>query len=245
MLLIFLTFFNMYRIFVYGASNNVVLTASIWEILMNKIKLIIVLFIGIALFAGNECPAQTRISGSLSGTLGPDTYIVEGDVSVDQDSALTIMPGTVFQNDSGIVWEISGRLIAQGTETDSILWTWHTASANTRWRGIRFQSTASDSCVFDYCIVEHCYHNFMSFFGGGIYLQEGTLTIDHSRISECEGWPDGGGIYAWFSQLHVRNSIITDNSAPVEGNGGGIYFLDCDSSSVYNCIVARNAATSI
>ncbi len=188
--------------------------------------------------------AQTRISGPLGGTLGPGTYIVEGDIVVPADSVLRIMPGTEFQHIGPYVWEIFGRMNADGALGDSIMFIRQNPVNEHRWRGIRFYMGASDSSSLDYCVIDHCYHSYMSFMGGGLYVEGITLAVTNSRVSFCEGFPDGGGILAFNAFLTVDNCIIADNSALEMGNAGGICFWMCPGGSITNSIVARNRATS-
>ncbi len=195
-------------------------------------------------FSFSSLRAQTRISGPQSGTLGPGIYIVEGNISVPADSALWIMPGAEFQHIGGYVWEIYGGLNAEGAFDDSIKFIRQNLVNEHRWRGIRFLMGASDSSSLDYCVIEHCYHYFTSFFGGGIYVESVPVSITNCRVSNCEGWPEGGGIYVFNADVTIDNCIITDNSAPELGNGGGVYFDMCGSSTVNNCIITRNRATS-
>ena len=65
--------------------------------------------------------AQTEISGPQSGTLGPGTYLVTAEISVQSGNSLTILPGTTFLHNGNHRWIISGEFTAEGTEADSIV----------------------------------------------------------------------------------------------------------------------------
>ena len=181
--------------------------------------------------------SQEYISGSLSGTLGPGSYIVEGDCEVENGSSLTIVPGTTFLHNGHHTWRIYGQLIAEGVEGDSIMFTWQTPSSSTRWGGIRFNPTVVNDNSMNYCIVEHCY-NPSGIVGGGIYIMGNNLILANSRISDCEVVDDGGGIYAYYSTtLLVDNCLITNNFADI---GGGIYLNFSNGAQVNNCIITNN-----
>jgi len=58
--------------------------------------------------------------------------------------------------------------------------------------------------------------------GGGIYSWYGTVTLTNSTVSGNSA-RDGGGIYSWYGTLTLANSTVSGNSAPGNDNGGGIY----------------------
>ena len=102
--------------------------------------------------------AQQYISGSLSGNLGPGTYIVDGNCRVENGSMLTILPGTEFQHTGHYTWNIYGQLFAEGSETDSIKFTRQMPITSHRWGGIRFTPTVLQQSRMNYCVVEHVYN---------------------------------------------------------------------------------------
>ncbi|MFG2790435.1 hypothetical protein [Streptomyces sp. NPDC048419] len=75
--------------------------------------------------------------------------------------------------------------------------------------------------------------------GGGITVgAKGSLTLNTSRITRNAA-TKGGGIYSGGS-LVVKNSQITGNTTPAEGEGGGVY--DTGSLAVENSLITRNTA---
>lgn len=93
-----------------------------------------------------------QLSGPLSGSLGPGTYTVVGDISIPSSGSLTIQPGTTFLFDGSYGFDIYGKLYAIGTETDSIKFQrnlfYHT------WYGLDFHLSLSDSSRLEYCVIE-------------------------------------------------------------------------------------------
>ncbi|MBA4312106.1 MAG: hypothetical protein C0417_05710 [Chlorobiaceae bacterium] len=96
------------------------------------------------------------VSGNQSGTwtLSNSPYSVVGDVTVPAGLTLTIEPGVIVKLDSALSITINGVLIANGTETDSIIFT----TSNTiqdvgQWKQLRFTNNSLISNI-TYCIFE-------------------------------------------------------------------------------------------
>jgi hypothetical protein len=188
--------------------------------------------------------AQPQISGPQSGTLGPGTYLVVGDIQVNAGATLTIAPGTTFLHNGHWYWNISGRFFANGTETDSIKFTRQQALPEHRWGGLRF-AQGTPGGQLSYCAIDH----------GWFYTQPGTLkganlvtlgaplSVTHSTITFGDAYWGGAGIYAAnTSNLVIDQCSITDNLANAD-NGGGILLSNCQGVIISNCLIARNAST--
>ena len=117
-----------------------------------------------------------QLSGPLSGTLGPGTYDVVGNISVESGDSLTLMPGTTFQFDGAYSFSIYGTLLAEGTEGDSIIFTTDTLANPERWRGLRFYEATSSGSQLIYCIIEY---GLQSGNGGGVSLSESSPCFMH------------------------------------------------------------------
>jgi hypothetical protein len=187
-----------------------------------------------------------EISGPLSGTLGPGTYIVVGDIQVQHAATLDIVPGTTLLHNGAWSWNIYGQLNAEGTEADSIYFIRQNEVPGHRWRSIRFQSGASSASTINYCVIDNCNvpsGTPYSMKGGGIYANGVGITITNTRISNCDAYWDGGGIYANNANIVVENCLIVDNTAISGANGGGIYLSGCSGATINYNVIARNAAT--
>ena len=187
-----------------------------------------------------------NISGPQSGTLGPGTYIVVGDISVQAGQTLTIVPGTSFLHNGGWKWDIYGTLNAEGTEADSIYFIRQNPTAANRWKSIRFQSGASSASTLDYCVIDNCNipsGSPYSMNGGGIYTNGVAITVTNTRISNCDAYWNGGGIYANNANITVENCLIVDNTATSGANGGGIYLNNSDGAFIAYNEITRNSAT--
>ncbi len=110
-------------------------------------KKIILPVTGIMMLAGGgPINAQTIIKpGSVSGTWTKkeSPYLIKGDVQVPAGKTLTIKAGVVVKFDGPYMMNVQGSLIAEGIETDSIVFTVaDTTGIKTKarygWGGIRF-----------------------------------------------------------------------------------------------------------
>jgi hypothetical protein len=81
--------------------------------------------------------------------------------------------------------------------------------------------------------------------GGGIYIDNGKLTVSNCTLSGNSTQRGGGGIYSNAGTLTVSNCTLWGNSAlgsGTAGYGGGALYLENTTTTVSNCTVANNAA---
>ncbi len=87
--------------------------------------------------------------------------------------------------------------------------------------------------------VNNCY-------GGGVYLENGEVTISNATIDDCYSEDDGGAIYSERGTITLNNVVFTGNKA--HEDGGAIYTaLDTEKEKsttlhAYDCIFANNHA---
>ncbi|MFH2095884.1 MAG: choice-of-anchor Q domain-containing protein [Bacteroidota bacterium] len=135
-------------------------------------------------------PAQTPVSGTLSGFLpaSGSPYLVEGDIIIDDNTTLTIEPGTTFDFQGFYSIIVNGCLLAVGTLTDTILFT-YTGVPDTcsngllSWDGIKFPQTGSNN---DSSILEYCH--FTNIKDGYLYGKKELILVDRFdklRVSHC------------------------------------------------------------
>ncbi|NQS98564.1 MAG: right-handed parallel beta-helix repeat-containing protein [candidate division Zixibacteria bacterium] len=184
--------------------------------------------------------SSAQLSGPLSGTIGPGTYTVIGDILVQNGDSLTIEPGTIFLFEGNYEFDINGYLFAVGIETDSIKFM--PSDSDSTWGGIDFNDSAHDSSKLDYCFISSGSALGMDpIFGGGIYISATNPTISNCTIAGNSAYI-GGGIFCGSCSPTISNCSITENSAVAEGGG-----IDCWSSSptILNCIISGNSAGSL
>ena len=190
-----------------------------------------------------------QLSGALSGTLGPGTYHIVGNISINSGDTLVLAPGTTFHFDGTYKFDINGTLIAEGTESDLIIFTTDTGTNPARWRGLRFHSSATVSMLV-YCLIENSYAP-AYYYGGGVYCEQGTspsftsCTICNNTADDAgDYFGNGGGVYCgqWASP-DFEKCIIINNTGDDNG-GGGVCCWTQSSPTFTNCVIADNSAGS-
>jgi hypothetical protein len=213
---------------------------------MHWMKSVVVLIILMTLAVSTTVIAQPQISGPQSGNLGPGTYLVVGDITVNTGQTLTIAPGTTFLQNGYRLWRIYGTLHAVGTTTDSIKWLRQQAIPEHRWAGIRFQQGAPTGNIMSYCVVEWGYTPTTApatDIGGCIYSNGVPITVTNSRVSWGDAWWGGGGIAASNANgVTLTNNLICDNKDN-SWKGGGILLEGCTDANVSYNVICRNQST--
>jgi hypothetical protein len=182
-----------------------------------------------------------NISGSLSGTLGPGTYNVVGNCTVNAGNSLTIQPGTTFLFAGHYSLKVYGTLMAQGTEADSIVFMRQSPSYTYEWSGIRFMNGSSPNSILSYCYMEYAkYHMYPDYNGGAVYIEEDGVTVEHCYLKDNYA-SAGGGMYINGASATISDCIFYGNEA---GNGGGIYIYNSQNVRVSNSIFAKCKSTS-
>jgi hypothetical protein len=189
--------------------------------------------------------AQPQISGPQSGTLGPGTYLVVGNIQVPAGDSLFILPGTTFLHNGYWTWNIYGTLRAFGEGPDSIKWLRQNPVPEHRWGGLRFRSLTTASNL-SYCVVEYGFTPTTApstDMGGCIFSEGSPLTVMHSRISFGKAWWGGGGICGHnVNALNISYNLICDNADDL-WKGGGILLDGCTNVTISHNVIARNYST--
>lgn len=178
------------------------------------------------------------VSGNVNGNWTADTIIVEGNLVIQPGELLVISPGTLVQFQSYYSIDVQGRILAQGAEGDSILFTIRDTSnfyaqnqGRGGWSGIRFRQTSSseDSSVFSYCRIEFgkATEDSANCFGGAIFAHQwDKLRIDNCLFYHNYSFYSGGAIYLSTSDAIIEKCIFIENysgnTGTVYGYGGGI-----------------------
>ena len=196
--------------------------------------LLITILLGLQLIHG-----QTEISGPQSGALVSGVYIVTGNISVQNGSALTIEPGAEFKHKNETKWDIYGELNAEGTADQKIKFIPEVPGGSVTWRGITFHIGASDASAIDYCVFEYAQGNE---WGGAIHIDLVDMTIKNSefRYGKCIYYAPG--IFAKNANILVDHCLFEDNETGVDGynGGGGMLLVDCLGAIVQYSIFRNN-----
>ncbi len=173
----------------------------------------------------------THVSGHITeDTNWQETIKVDGDIYIDDGNTLTLEPGTTVEFLGHYFIDVQGRLLAQGTETDSITFTvadttGYYDKTHTGWNGIIFDNTpaTNDTSKISYCLLEYGKRTK----GGAVYsYYTRKLIFSHNsfRYNYSSGTArecGGGAIHLKYSFIQVRNNIFTHNEA--ESSGGAIF----------------------
>jgi predicted outer membrane repeat protein len=220
---------------------------------MKTLRLFLFSFITLTIISN----AQTVIPpGDVSGTwaLGGSPYEIQGEITIPDGLTLTIEPGVLVEFQGHYKLNVQGRLLAVGTETDTITFTINNTTGfhdpnipNGGWAGIRFINVFSmiDSSNITYCKIEYgkAIGSWPDNSGGAICVDGfDKLTIANCLITNnvAGGFdgPTGGGIALWNSNPMIKDNTISNNSAQF---GGGIQFYE-SSPQIVNNIIVNNSA---
>ena len=133
-------------------------------------------------------------------------WVVEGTVGVASGVTLTIDPGVVVKMaSSGVNIEISGRLLAVGTQVSPITFTSAQAGpAAGNWNKIRFVTGTNPASQLAYATVSY-----------GGYSNDGAIKVsrcpsfDHVTVSTTSG----RGVYVTGGSVSLTNSTITQGTS--------------------------------
>lgn len=209
---------------------------------------------------------QTSVPpGVVSGTwtLSGSPYLVEGELDIPNQQTLLIEPGVRVEFQGHYKFNVNGRLVAEGTLTDTIVFTITDTAGFSNpdttlggWRGIRFNytPTTNDSSKFMYCKFEYGKSSgdeWADRQGGAIFIN----SVSKIKISNClfinnraggsgsGGGFQGGALYANVCDLKVENCTFMDNLAISQWGAGGAIAYSCDTTytgNIYQVILKNN-----
>lgn len=142
---------------------------------------------------------------------------------VPSGQTLVIESGVTVSFQGHYKFLIQGRLLAEGSETDSIYFT--AANPGTGWYGMKFDgiTSSNDTSKISYCVFELGRANGFDndAFGGALFMNSvSKLIVRKSRFSN--NWAlDGGAIATKNSIAIIEGCIVADNVSAF--SGGGIY----------------------
>jgi hypothetical protein len=117
---------------------------------------------------------------------------------INESVTVIIAPGVSIRFNPGYFLQVSGTLIAEGTEEQPVTFTSNQETPEAGdWKGIIFDSASTDS-VMRYCVVEY---------GDGIEISSTSPLIENCTTRNSADY----GISATSSDLTIRTSIITKN----------------------------------
>jgi hypothetical protein len=196
--------------------------------------------------------AQTNISaGNVSGswTLANSPYHINGEITIPNDSTLTVEPGVEVVFAGHYKFNIQGRLLAVGTPQDTIRFT--AENMETGWHGIRFMDTPSsnDTSKMFYCSFKYGMANTGSGYdkcGGAMMIKAfDKVLVSHclfdSNMQSGEGFTPiieaGPAIYVYHASPRITNSTFSHHTG---SKGGAILCLASPKAIISNNVVTKN-----
>jgi len=164
------------------------------------------------------------VSGVWIANFSP--YIIDGDIQIQQGDSLLIESGVQVLFSGHYECNIYGRLLAMGTETDSIIFT--AQDTTTGWHGLRFYNTdtnGQDSSIILCCKLEYGKATGGGYdrYGGAVYCENSSPDLNNVTICKNTAYY-GGGISCDNSSPQLMGVTLYGNSAHL--GGGGIYLID-------------------
>ncbi len=230
---------------------------------------------------------QGHITEDTSWSPANNPYIVVDNIFVDANITLTILPGTVVKFNTSTYpigdyeygdgyteakfMKVSGKLIAEGTAQDSIIFTKNCEETDRRWGVIIFDYLSEDDSILKHCKIEYSYY-IRLMFGGSWYWGGVSLSNAQVTISNCSFKNFKYGIHGFYDSEPIiycnyftsdENNISPGIGIYIEENIGvmpyifynqftncsGIYFYEVNISSItsiaYNTFSNCNFGISI
>ncbi len=190
-----------------------------------------------------------------------DTLYITGDMNIASRDSLVIPAGTMVIFTGHYSINVQGKIIADGTPTDSIIFTVVDTLGFSNiyigaggWNGIRFEDTPAenDSSLFSYCRFEYgkATGDSANCYGGAIRLvRYHDVHITNSTFVNNYAFMRGGAIHAFKSDLTVEYSLFVQNYAgndqpEIYGYGGGLNFNGAN-PKINFCTFKNNSSTGI
>lgn len=187
--------------------------------------------------AVSQTSIQPSTLSSAHWTLSGSPYKIMGHIIVANGDSLIIDPGVVVEFQGKYKLFCNGKIIANGTPTQRILFTVPVANRNTGWLGIRYDNTPTTNgqSSFNYCTIEYGRADITGDNqGGGMYFNKfSNCTISNSIFQNCYADAGGGAIYALDASPTILRDSFYNNSYRVQG---GSVFLANSSSVIDSCL---------
>jgi hypothetical protein len=208
----------------------------------------------------SQSQAQTVIPpGDVSGTwaVAGSPYLIQGNIQIPNNLTLNIEPGVTVEFQGHYSLNVQGRLLAMGTEIDTIVFTVSDTTGFSDpdtvlggWYGIRFidTPTQNDTSKISYCKLQYgkavgtVWH---ANAGGAICVIQfekviisHCLFVNNSAGGPINEGPSGGAIHFAFSDITLIENTFKYNCAHL---GGAIHFHESSPNLVNNTIEFNRA----
>jgi hypothetical protein len=202
-----------------------------------------------ALLNGPIAHAQTSVTaGTLTSahwTLSGSPYKIMGHIIVANGDSLVIDPGVVVEFQGNYKLFCNGKILANGTSAQPILFTVPVANRGIGWLGIRYDNTPTTNgrSIFQYCTLEYGRANAAGDNSGGAFYfnNYSNCTISHCTLrNNYAYW--GGCIAGTQSSPTLLNCSFSNNTS---SQGGECVELSYSASIIDSCAFTNSGITSV
>jgi PKD repeat protein len=125
-----------------------------------------------------------EVSGDHSGVWeNENTYLVIDDVHVNDGDTLIIEPGTTVKFMDRYMIVVRGILLAQGTESDSILFTYDLTNPDEdEWQSVQFNGSQSSGSIMSFCLFEYAFVPVSCLNNANILISDNTFRYSHTGV---------------------------------------------------------------
>jgi len=187
----------------------------------NFVMIFSIIFLLPVLLFATDIPAGD-VSGVWNAAGSP--YNILGEITIQAEAELQIEGGVEIIFSDYFALTVHGRLLAEGTVTDSV--EWKAANSTAGWHGIRFMDTNNNSLEgseLNYCrfLGSYAVTDGEHQYGGAIYCSNSSsLVINDSYFFQNYAGYDGGAICLKAgSHIQINNTLFFDNSCYFYGAG--------------------------
>jgi parallel beta-helix repeat protein len=193
-------------------------------------------------------------AGNVCGiwSLANSPYHINGEITIPNDSTLTIEPGVEVVFMGHYKFNVQGRLLAVGTPQDTIRFT--AEDTGTGWHGIRFINTPSTNdtsrlihCSFKYGKANTGVSNSLDRCGGAIMINAfdkvyvSNCLFEHNMTSGEIESTGGPGVCIFYGSPTVTRSTFVNNDGAL-GSAGAIKIDFASTAVISNNVVSNNTS---
>lgn len=200
---------------------------------------------GACTLAPNDCSLRGAVQAAVAGTGAATVSLPAGTVRLD-NGAIVILRGTITIDGAGADTSIVARASGVGR-----IFTLRRASTVTL-RDLTLQDgvepaiNGAGGCLFvdgSARLINVAIRGCEAAFGGGVFHEGFTLTLDQSTVDANTAHESGGGIYSGIGNVLLHGSTVSRNMAlGARGGGGGI---SARGLVLHNSTIAENRATNV
>ena len=211
-------------------QNNGSYPISVWGNYVDNIT-------GTMTFGGNNPDAINVIGDNVYDATWYNhgvPYVIAGSQEIQDGSTLTIEAGSELQFNTDVIFEIEGKLKAEGNNVDHINFTSSQSSpAPGDWKYV-YMNYADTGTILNYCDFSYGGNQ-----NGLVYVRGSydNVIIKNSKFS----WSATSGVYI-NDHYAPQSSVMIDNCLIEENTDYGIYCKSSGQQVLSNCMIRNNGS---